>query len=226
MSCFRVPDVFFAMAEMVQPKKVAGGAYGQFLAEKRPELQAQCIGQPITAVTKLASEKFKALSEKDKAIYEEKYQAAKAKYEEDMKAFLDAGGEKKAIQRKGKMEKKKKDPEAPKKPTGGAYGCFMAKNRKAFQEQTKGQPATAVSKMGAAKWKELSEKDKKIYEDEYQKKKEEYEEAKKSYVPPSQEGESDEPPAKKRKTKEDQAKAEAKAAKGKKAEAKPKAAGA
>ena len=31
---------------------MAGGAYGQFLAEKRPELQAECKGQPITAVTK------------------------------------------------------------------------------------------------------------------------------------------------------------------------------
>ena len=37
---------------MKEPKKVAGGAYGQFLAEKRPELQAECKGQPITAVTK------------------------------------------------------------------------------------------------------------------------------------------------------------------------------
>ena len=36
---------------MEQPK-VAGGAYGQFLAEKRSELQAECKGQPITAVTK------------------------------------------------------------------------------------------------------------------------------------------------------------------------------
>eukprot|EP00438_Fugacium_kawagutii_P028983 Skav211305 [mRNA] locus=scaffold3605:24062:25175:+ [translate_table: standard] len=74
---------------MVQPKKVAGGAFGQFLAEKRPELQAQCKGQPITAITKLASEKFKALSDEDRAIYEKKYQAAKAKYDEDMKAFLE-----------------------------------------------------------------------------------------------------------------------------------------
>eukprot|EP00438_Fugacium_kawagutii_P028988 Skav211310 [mRNA] locus=scaffold3605:51823:52984:+ [translate_table: standard] len=229
---------------MVQPKKVAGGAFGQFLNEKRPELQAQCKGQPITAITKLASEKFKALSAEDKAIYEKKYEAAKAKYDEDMKVFLEAGGQKKAIQRKGKKGdkklKKKKDPQAPKKPAGGAYGCFLAKNRDAFQKQCKGMPMTA----------ELSDDDKKIFEEEYQKKKEEYQEAMKSYVPLSNEGESEEPPTKKRKTKEEkeeakqskaaekaaekeaakaakaakaQAKAEAKAAKGK-AEAKPKAA--
>eukprot|EP00435_Cladocopium_sp_Y103_P062343 s615_g23.t7 len=223
-----------------------GGAFGQFLAEKRPELQTQCKGQPITAITKLASEKFKALSEDDKKVYQEKFVAAKAKYDEDMKAFLEAGGEKKAIKKKGKKDiKKKKDPQAPKKPAGagGAYGCFLAKNRAAFMKECSGQPVTAVTKLASAKWKELSDEDKKIYEEEFQKKKEEYQEAMKSYVPLSN-AEDDEPPVKKRKTKEGaeakskeskaaekadakaakaQAKAEAKEAKAKaKAEAKPK----
>ena len=188
---------------MAQPKKPAGGAYGQFLAEKRPELQTQCKGQPITAITKLASEKFKALSEEDKKIYQEKFVAAKAKYDEDMKAFLEAGGEKKAIKKKGKKDiKKKKDPQAPKKPAGGAYGCFLAKNRAAFMKECSGQPVTAVTKLASAKWKELSDEDKKIYEEEFQKKKEEYQEAMKSYVPLSSADGDDEPPAKKRKTKE------------------------
>ena len=145
-----------AMA-MAQPKKPAGGAFGQFLAEKRPELQTQCKGQPITAVTKLASEKFKALSEEDKKIYQEKFVAAKAKYDEDMKAFLEAGGEKKAIKKKGKKDiKKKKDPQAPKKPAGGAYGCFLAKNRAAFMKECSGQPVTAVTKLASAKWKDIT----------------------------------------------------------------------
>ena len=193
---------------MAQPKKPAGGAFGQFLAEKRPELQTQCKGQPITAITKLASEKFKALSEEDKKIYQEKFVAAKAKYDEDMKAFLEAGGEKKAIKKKGKKDiKKKKDPQAPKKPAGGAYGCFLAKNRAAFMKECSGQPVTAVTKLASAKWKELSDEDKKIYEEEFQKKKEEYQEAMKSYVPLSSADGDDEPPAKKRKTKEGAAEA-------------------
>eukprot|EP00438_Fugacium_kawagutii_P035721 Skav230251 [mRNA] locus=scaffold1520:68485:69030:+ [translate_table: standard] len=165
--------MFSAVAEMVPPKKVvvAGGAFGQFLAEKRPELQAQCIGQPITAITELAAEKFKALSEDDKVFYQEKYAAATAKYDEDMKAFLDAGGEKKAIQRKGKkMDKEKKDHAQQGVLSGCFPGPFLAKNRDAFQKQCKSMPITAT-KLAAAKWKELSEIDGKIYEDEYQKKK-------------------------------------------------------
>jgi len=178
-------------------------------------------------------------------IYQEKFVAAKAKYDEDMKAFLEAGGEKKATKKKGKKDMKKKDPQAPKKPAGGAYGCFLAKNRAAFMKECSGQPVTAVTKLASAKWKELSDEDKKIYEEEFQKKKEEYQEAMKSYVPLSNADTDDEPPAKKRKTKEGaadakskeskaaekadakaskaQAKAEAKEAKAKaKAEAKPK----
>jgi hypothetical protein len=137
-------------------------------------------------------------------VWQKKYEEAKAKYDEDMKAFLDAGGEKKAIVKKSKREAKPaKDPEKPKKPAGGAFGCFLAENRPEFQKQTAGQPITAVAKLASTKWQALSEDEKKPYEEMYAKKKAEYEEAMKSYVPlPS--AEADEKPAKKQRvSKED-----------------------
>ncbi|CAJ1437409.1 unnamed protein product [Effrenium voratum] len=156
-------------------------------------------GQPITAVTKLAGERFRALGEEEKAVYQKKYEEAKAKYEEDMKGFLEAGGEKKA--RKSKEEKvkpkKEKDPEAPKRPAGGAYGCFLAKHRAAFAEQCKGKPVTAVTKLASEKWKALSDEEKKVFEAEYKAKKSAYDEAMKSYAPKPTE--LIEPPAKKAK---------------------------
>ena len=181
-----VPPDFLCSFDMalVEPKKVAGGAFGQFLAEKRSELQKELQGKPVTEITKLASAKFKALSEEERAIYQEKYLTAKAKYEADLKAFEEAGGEKKQRKAKGKKDgKKKKDPDAPKRPGGGAYGCFLAKHRAAFQKETAGQPVTAVTKLASAKWSALSADEKKIYEDEYKAKKEAYDEAMKSYVP-------------------------------------------
>ncbi|CAK9036904.1 High mobility group-T protein (HMG-T) (HMG-T1) (HMG-1) [Durusdinium trenchii] len=182
---------------LVEPKKVAGGAFGQFLAEKRSELQKELQGKPVTEITKLASAKFKALSEEERAIYQEKYVTAKAKYEADLKAFEEAGGEKKQRKAKGKKDgKKKKDPDAPKRPAGGAYGCFLAKHRAAFQKETAGQPITAVTKLASAKWSALSAEEKTIYEDEYKAKKEAYDEAMKSYVPVPREG-AEEPAAKK-----------------------------
>ena len=206
---FAVLCIAFFASPMAQPKKPTGGAYGQFLAEKRAEFQKHCEGQRVTAVTKLAGEKFRALSEEEKAVHQKKFQEAQAKYEIDMKAFLDAGGEKKTTQRKGKASKEKKgnkvkDPEAPKKPAGGAYGCFLAKNRAAFQKECVGQPVTAVTKLASTKWKELNAEEKKIYEDEYQAKKEAYQEAMKSYVPKAvpeaEQGEVEEAPVKKART--------------------------
>merc|ERR1712039_1110852 len=79
--------------------------------------------------------------------------------------------------RKEKEGKKKKDPNAPKKPAGGAYGVFMAEKRQDFMKACAGQPITAVSKMGGEAWKKLSDDQKKPYETKYAKKLEEYKKA-------------------------------------------------
>ena len=168
-----------------QPKKPVGGAYGAWLAEHRAELQKELgPGKPASEVGKLAGSRFKALSEDTKAIYQKKFDDAKVKFEADMAAFLEAGGEKKSTKRKAeKSAKPKKDPDAPKKPAGGAFGCFLAKNRAAFTEECKGKPVTAVTKLASDRWKELGEDKKKVFQEEYEAKKAAYEEAKKSYVP-------------------------------------------
>jgi len=164
-----------------QPKRPAGGAFGVFLAEKRPEFTKACEGQKATAVSKLASEKWQAVSEKEKAQYQKKYEEKKAQFETDMKAFLDAGGEKtkgvaalRAEKRKAK-EAKKKDPNAPKKPAGGGYGVFLAENRAAIVKKLPADhKITDVSKAAGEQWKNLSDAAKKPYQDKFLKKQEEY----------------------------------------------------
>jgi len=173
-----------------QPKKPTGGAFGRFLNEKRGELTKELSGKPVTAVTKLASERFKALGEAAKAEYQEKFEQAMEQFKKDMEAFEAAGGEKKARKRKGQSGEEgaakgmKKDPEAPKKPVGGAYGCFLAKHRAKFQEETKGQGITAVAKLAGERWKQLSEEEKKPFETEFVAAMEAYRAAMKDYVPP------------------------------------------
>jgi len=199
---------------MEQPKKVTGGAFGRFLHEKRDELHKECIGQRATAVVKLASARFKALGEAEKAEYQEKYNKAAEQYSKDIEAFLAAGGEKAARKKKNKAKKgeegaakkRKKDPNAPKKPAGGGFGCYVAKHREEFQEQTQGQPDWAVAKIAGEKWKQLSEEDKQPYQEEFLAKMEAYKAAIQNYVPP-EEPELDEKAAAK------QAKKEAKEAK-------------
>merc|ERR1719208_579498 len=112
------------------------------------------------------------------------YEAAKAKFEKDMAAFLAAGGEKqkgaaalRTEKRKAKEGKKQKDPNAPKKPVGGAYGQFLAEKRPEFTKKCEGQPMTAVGRMAGEQWKLLSDAEKKPYEAKYARKAEEYKRA-------------------------------------------------
>jgi len=44
-------------------------------------------GAPCTAIAKLAGERFKALSAKEKEVYEAKYKEKRAAYEEELKAW-------------------------------------------------------------------------------------------------------------------------------------------
>lgn len=212
------------MGSVEEPKKVTGGAFGRFLAEKRAEFTKECSGKPVTAVVKLASERFKALDEDARKAYETKYKEAVAQYTKDMEAFLAAGGQKKAIKRKSdgddddKASKKaKKDANAPKKPAGGAYGCYLAKHREAFTKECEGQSITAVAKLAGQRWKEVSEAEKKVFEEEFAAKMAKYKEEMQSYVPPEKpaEAETEKTPEKKKsgKAKTPVKKKEAKASK-------------
>merc|ERR1712146_878603 len=75
-----------------------------------------------------------------------------------------------------------KDPNAPKKPAGGAFGVWLAENRASI---TKSLPAghkiTDVTKAAGEQWKKLSDATKKPYEEKFQKKQAEYKAALEEY---------------------------------------------
>jgi hypothetical protein len=181
------------MAMPEEPKKVTGGAFGRFLNEKRAELTEELKGKPASEVVKLASERFKALSEEGRASYEKKYKLAVEQYEKDLNSFLAAGGEKKAIKKKEKKSDEKKasrvkkqtDPDAPKKPVGGAYGIFSNEKREEFTKvlAEKGEKGFGpVAKMTSEAFKALSDVEKSTYEQKYAQKVAEYKEAYASYA--------------------------------------------
>jgi len=166
----------------VEPKKPVGGAFGQFLSENRPKFMEACKGQAGSAVSKMAGEKWKEVSAAEKAKWQNKYDEVKAQYDKDLKAFEDAGGVKAPRKRKGEDGKrKKKDPNAPKKPAGGAFGQFLNANRAQFTKECAGLPITAISKKAGEKWKTLSDAEKKPYEETYKKAAEEYKKAMEEY---------------------------------------------
>merc|ERR1712066_1184348 len=70
------------------PKRLAGGAYGRFLAEKREEIKKSLPGDhKITDVTKKASEMWKSLPESDKQQYQEMYKVAQEEYTKELEAY-------------------------------------------------------------------------------------------------------------------------------------------
>jgi len=175
---------------LTQPKKPAGGAYGMFLGERRAEFMKACQGQPITAVSKIASEKWKALGEKEKEPYQKRYESAKVQFEKDMAAFLASGGQKskgitalRSEKRKAREAKlKKKDPNAPKKPAGGGYGVYLAENRPTVVKSLpQGHKMTDVAKKAGEMWRALSDAAKKPYEEKFQKKQAAYKTALEEY---------------------------------------------
>lgn len=177
-----------------QPKKITGGAFGRYMAENRAALLKETPGQAATASIKLGSQRYKALSSSETAKYQKMYEGAKAKYEKDLAAFLAAGGEMKAKKsKKDKKEKKSVDPNKPKQPAGGAYGCFLAKNRAAFMKEVgPGKAVTAVSKLASEKWKVIADAEKQPFQKEFEKKQAAYKKAMETYVPPVVEGEDEE----------------------------------
>merc|ERR1712039_782246 len=67
--------------------------------------------------------------------------------------------------------KKKKDPNAPKQPVGGAYGVFLNENRaKIVASLPTDHKMVDIAKAAGVQWKALSEAAKKPYEDKYKQK--------------------------------------------------------
>lgn len=154
-----------------------------FLDDKKEEFVKKAGGVYKDGVS-LSAKAWKELSDSAKKPYEDKAKAAKAKYEKDLKAFLDAGGEKKARNSKKDKEggRKKKDKDAPKRPAGGAYGCFLAAKREEIKKSLPaGHAITDVTKKASELWKAASAADKKKYEAEYAKKAEAYKVAMEEY---------------------------------------------
>lgn len=79
------------------------------------------------------------------------------------------------LKRKQKAEMKKttkKNPNAPKAPTGGAYGVFLKENREDIKKDLSSNDSAtlsiaAITKEAGTRWKALGEAEKQVYMDQY-----------------------------------------------------------
>merc|ERR1719253_1720365 len=78
----------------------------------------ECAGQPITAVSKIAGERWKALSAADKKPFEEEYEIKKAAYVAAMKDYVPPAkeeGDEPVLSKKEQKDAAKADKEDAKK---------------------------------------------------------------------------------------------------------------
>merc|ERR1711920_592510 len=76
-----------------KPKRPAGGAYGVYVAHHRSEIHKSLpAGSTVAAVSKIAGERWKALSAKDRQKYEDEYKVKKTKFDADLKMWQENHG--------------------------------------------------------------------------------------------------------------------------------------
>lgn len=180
------------MASIQEPKK-ALSTYFLYLNENRERFvkelgdKAKAKGG-LAAVTSYASEKYRSLSAEEKKVYEQKAVEAKAEYEKKLAEFKAQGGQvgqrraEKRARKAGDASKKMKPADMPKRPAGGAYGCYVAEHRAAIQGSLPaGSPCTMVAKKAGEQWSALGPQDREKFEKQYQEKKAAFELAMKEW---------------------------------------------
>lgn len=116
--------------------------------------------------SKKCSERWKTMSAKEKGKFEDMAKGDKARYEREMKNYVPPKGEKKG--------KKKKDPNAPKRPPS-AFFLFCAEHRPGIKAESPGLSIGDTAKRLGEMWSEQTAKDKVPYEQKAAKLKEKYE---------------------------------------------------
>jgi high mobility group protein B2 len=106
---------------------------------------------------------FKALPDKERKKWDKKAEKDKIRYQEDMKHYVppddeDLGGA------GGKKKKRKKDPNAPKRNMS-AYFLYSVHIRPTVKEENPEATFGSIAKLISAKFKELTDKERKKWDE-------------------------------------------------------------
>ncbi|CAD8117367.1 unnamed protein product [Paramecium sonneborni] len=142
-------------------------AYQIFYAQKFPDLKKEGK-QQVSEVGHKISEMWRALDEEERQYYEDQFNEMESKYKEDL--ILYYGGNASDIKKyKALME----IPEKPKKPASSCL-VYIAEHRKEYSHENPEFNTAKVTKNLADKYNVLPGKEKKKYEEDFQKKLEQY----------------------------------------------------
>nr|XP_061791416.1 high mobility group protein B2-like isoform X2 [Nerophis lumbriciformis] len=152
------------------PNKPRGktSSYAFFVATCREEHKKKHPGTSVgfAEFSKKCSERWKTMSGKEKQKFEEMAKNDKVRYDREMKSYVPPKGAKKG--------KKKKDPNAPKRPPS-AFFVFCSEHRPRIKEENPGISIGDIAKKLGELWSTQGAKDKAPYEAKAAKLKEKYE---------------------------------------------------
>lgn len=131
-------------------------AYRSQVKEENPEA-------PFGDIARILSVLFKALPDKERKKWDKKAEKDKIRYQEDMKHYVppddeDLGGA------GGKKKKRKKDPNAPKRNMS-AYFLYSVHIRPTVKEENPEATFGSIAKLISAKFKELTDKERKKWDE-------------------------------------------------------------
>jgi len=145
-------------------------SYMQFGADVRAQIKADNPDAKITEIAKLIGAQWQETAQEKKDEYKKNYESEMETYkveleqwrEENPDAAEDDGKGKKRGAKAEKGAKKKKDPNAPKRPLS-AYFIWMGENRESVKSSNPDlDNKQLLSKLGEL-WGELTEEDKQPY---------------------------------------------------------------
>mmetsp|Transcript_1332 Transcript_1332/g.2605 ORF Transcript_1332/g.2605 Transcript_1332/m.2605 type:complete len:614 (-) Transcript_1332:230-2071(-) len=146
-------------------------AYLHFQNAMRATFKNENPGMTFGQLAKYTSQKFKNLTDEERAIWEGKAAEDKRRYETQIRAYVApknkvVGGDSKVgvPKRRGRKKGSKKDPNAPKRATG-AYVFFTKEMRPIISQQHPGIKFVDMGKLLGEKWRDLDPENKRKYEE-------------------------------------------------------------
>ncbi|XP_032886146.1 high mobility group protein B3 [Amblyraja radiata] len=171
------------------PKKPRGkmSSYAYFVQTCREEHKKKTPDIPVnfSDFSKRCSERWKTMSSKEKGKFEDLAKVDKARYDREMKNYTPAKG-----------SKKKKDPNAPKRPPSGFF-LFCSEHRPKIKAVSPGLTIGDVAKKLGELWNACSDEEKKPFNSKAYKLKEKYDKDVADYRAKGKVDSAKKPPAKK-----------------------------
>ncbi|CAI8041638.1 High mobility group protein DSP1 [Geodia barretti] len=170
------------------PNKPKGrtSAYAFFIKHQRAIYKEQGKSLDFSAFAKDCSDEWKHLGPESKEKFGRLAAEDKKRYDHEMKGYVPPAGA-----TKGGRGRKKKDPNAPKRPLS-AFLFFCQDRRPAIKAKNPSYTIGNTAKVLGKDWKGLDEEKRKPFEAKAEKDRQRYEQEKRDYVPAGEDDEEEE----------------------------------